>query len=132
MPKEFTPQIVISTLRHKDQRYDTVGDWKFHEPQGVLDVTVSKMSDWRYEVLVGIHETVEALLCKQRGVKEVDVTAFDVAYEAKRLKGDASEPGDDPIAPYHAEHVFATKIEKLLAAELGVDWDAYDKEIASL
>ena len=55
----------------------------------------------------------------------------DRAYEAKRKPGDDSEPGDDPRAPYHFAHVFAEKIERLLATELGVDWSAYDKEVSS-
>jgi hypothetical protein len=42
------------------------------------------------------------------------------------------EPGDDPTAPYHREHVFATKIERMLAEELGIDWDAYDKTVNAL
>jgi hypothetical protein len=42
-----------------------------------------------------------------------------------------TEPGDDPRAPYHKQHVFAENIERLLAAELGVDWSAYDKEVSS-
>jgi hypothetical protein len=30
-----------------------------------------------------------------------------------------------------APHVFAEKIERLLATELGVDWSAYDREVSS-
>jgi hypothetical protein len=54
-----------------------------------------------------------------------------MAYEAKRKPGDTSEPGDDAKAPYHREHVFATKIERLLAVELGVNWRDYDREVSS-
>ncbi len=122
--------VSIRVIPHKQHRYETVGDWQ--DTADGLMVTVSAMSDWRYEVLVGIHETVEAMLCKQRGIKEEDVTAFDVAYEARRPKGDESEPGDDPAAPYHREHVFATKIEKMFAEELGVDWEKYNAEVEAL
>src|SRR5215467_14962981 len=44
-------------------RYPTVGDWQF-KPDGSLHITVARMSDRRYEFLVGLHELVEALLCK--------------------------------------------------------------------
>jgi hypothetical protein len=44
----------------------------------------------------------------------------------------AVEPGDHPGAPYHREHVFATRIERLLAEELGVDWNAYSAAIEAL
>jgi hypothetical protein len=39
------------------------------------------------------------------------------------------EPGDSSEAPYHKEHVFATKIERMIADELGVDWDVYEKHL---
>ena len=36
-----------------------------------------------------------------------------------------------PRAPYYKQHVFAEKIERLLATELGVDWSAYGKEVSA-
>jgi hypothetical protein len=125
--------ILIYKVRHKDQRYDTVGDWRFvntailGEPgRADLTVTVSEMNDWRYELLVGVHELIEAALCKQRGISGEAVDAFDKGF-AK-----AGEPGDDPACPYRREHFFATSIEWLLAAELGVDWDEYDAALEAL
>jgi hypothetical protein len=112
------------------QRYRTVGDWQI-DKAGKLHITVSKMGDQRYEFLVGMHEVIEAYLALHSGVSPEAVDKFDRAYEAKRKPGDDSEPGDDPRAPYHEQHVFAEKIERLLAAELGVDWPAYDKEVSS-
>jgi hypothetical protein len=70
-------------------------------------------------------------LCRQAGVKEADVDRFDMAYEKHRKAGDVSEPGDDPAAPYHAQHVAATWFEMRLAEKLGVDWDKYGAEVAS-
>jgi hypothetical protein len=96
-----------------------------------LHVTVSKMSDQRYEFLVGMHEAIEAYLAVHAGISPAAVDKFDEAYEAGRKKGDDSEPGDDPRAPYRKQHVFAENIERLLATELGVDWSAYDKEVSS-
>src|SRR5260370_5650981 len=112
--------IVIETIDHSKQRYPSVGDWQI-EKGGNLHITVSKMSDRRYEFLIAMHEAIEACLAIHAGVSPEAVDKFDRAYEAKRKPGDDSEPGDDPRAPYHREHVFATKVERLLAHELGVD-----------
>jgi hypothetical protein len=93
-------RVVIETIDHSKQRYATVGDWQV-KPDG-LHITVSKMSDPRYEFLVGMHEVIEAYLALHAGVSPETVAKFDRAYEAKRKKGDDSEPGDDPRAPYPA------------------------------
>jgi hypothetical protein len=74
---------------------------------------------------------IEAYLTVHAGISPAAVDKFDKAYEAKRKRGDDSEPGDDPRAPYHREHVFASKIERLLAKQLGVDWTNYDREVSS-
>jgi hypothetical protein len=123
-------RIVIETIDHSKQRYPTVGDWQIGKA-GNLHITVSKMSDQRYEFLVAAHEMIEAYLAIHAGVSPKAVDRFDKAYEANRKPGDDSEPGDDPRAPYHKQHVFAEKVERLLAAELGVDWQAYDHEVSS-
>jgi len=111
-------------------RYPTVGDWQF-KPDGSLHITVARMSDRRYEFLVGLHELVEALLCKQAGVSQAAVDAFDVEYEKRRKQGDDSEPGDAAGAPYRREHVIASVTERLAADLLGVNWDRYGAEVAT-
>ena len=78
-----------------------------------------------------MHEAIEAYLCKQAGISQVAVDRFDQAYERRRKAGNDSEPGDDPKAPYHKEHMFASKVERMLANELGVRWNAYDREVSS-
>jgi hypothetical protein len=128
--KHHDLHIVIETIDHSKQRYPTVGDWQT-DKAGNLHIAVSRMSDRRYEFLIGMHEAIEAYLAVHAGVSPEAVDKFDKAYEAKRKVGDGSEPGDDPRAPYHKQHVFAEKIERLLAAELGVDWSAYDREVSS-
>ena len=42
------------------------------------------------------------------------------------------EPGDTLQAPYHKEHMFAEKIERSVADELGVDWKEYSELTAKL
>ena len=123
-------RIVIETIDHSKQRYPTVGDWQI-DKAGNLHITVSKMSDQRYEFLVAAHEMIEAYLAMHAGVSPEAVDRFDRAYEAKRYPGDDSEPGDDPRAPYHRHRMFASKIERSLAKQLGVDWRAYDRDVSS-
>lgn len=124
-------KIKIEAIPHNRHRYPTVGDWYF-DKRGTLVIRVSRMGNWRYEMLVAVHELVEVLICKHRGVSQKSVDKFDKAFEANRKPGDESEPGDDPKAPYRREHFFATNIESLLSSELDVDWAKYEKKIYSL
>ncbi len=132
----MTARLLFDAYRiaHADQRYPTVGDWQA-VADGSCHITVSKMSDPRYEVLVAIHELIEATLCAERGIKQSVVDEFDKLFEAERearKHHPDAEPGDDPRAPYHRQHRFATAIETLLAFEMGVDWDAYEREVSEL
>lgn len=127
--------ILVRTTPHESQRYPTVGDWQFPDDHSVMTVTVSEMNNEDYEFLVGIHEQIEAYLCHKRGISDEIVTAFDKVYEERRAKGVIQyqgEPGDHPRAPYKKEHFFATTVERLIAAELGVDWGKYDAKVSSL
>ena len=147
------------------QRYDTVGDWTAASSpvNESTIVRVSRLADRRFEILVAVHELIEAELCRARDIKEHDVTAFDEQFERQRHREiehlerelgramsrahtraeiaalqrqlrdiQTAEPGDSPDAPYHKEHVFATKIERLLAKEFDVDWREYEAAINSL
>jgi hypothetical protein len=137
-------KITIETIAHKDQRYPTVGDWTF-DNLGNLNIRVSALSDWRREALIAIHELVEVILCKQAGVSQEVVDRFDMEFESRQkvtdlpsgnvkfiLNPTEGEPGDDPQAPYVRQHCVATGIERLLAAELGVNWKEYEQELDAL
>ena len=128
-------RIEINTILHEEQRYPTVGDWELASNKRdpfILLISVSEMQKRNYEFLVGLHEMIEGYLCQQRGISELDVSAFDRKFEDARVEGNTDEPGDDPNAPYRREHFFATSIERLMAAELGVDWARYEEAINSL
>lgn len=139
-------KIVIETIPHDKQRYSTAGDWFYKtEPvyenlpsgdtgptQRVLYIKVSKLSDPRREALISVHELVEVLLCQHDGVTQESVDAFDRDFEAARIEGNVDEPGDDPRAPYMKQHSIATAVERLMAAELGVNWKEYGAEVEAL
>lgn len=122
----------LRVIDHKFQRYDTCGDW--HLWPKLTDVSVSTMPDRRYELLVAVHELIEAELCRARGITEHQVTAWDNQHNQGGTidKQFYTEPGDDPAAPYHREHVFASKVEEMLAHELGVVWADYETALAEL
>lgn len=124
--------ITIQTIPHEQQRYSSCGDWQI-DANGDLTIRVSKLSDWRREALVAVHELVEVLTCKQDGVTEQAVDEFDMAYEKNRAPDDLdSEPGDQSDAPYREQHCLATGIERILAARWGVDWKKYEDELCDL
>jgi hypothetical protein len=128
-------KIIIETIPHDQQRYPTVGDWYWSVHGNELHIKVSELGDWRYEVCVAIHEAVEAVLCEHAGIKQAAVDEFDQKFEKERDDGRhalADEPGDDKDAPYRKQHGIATGVERVLAAELGVDWNDYDHTIQNL
>ena len=125
-------KINIETIPHGEQRYPTVGDY-WDDPDGVVQVRVSDMKDWRYEALVVVHELIEMFLTKARNIPEEAISDFDIKFERSREEGLVTgEPGDHVNAPYRNEHFFATNLERLLSSELGVDWFQYDQVVDAL
>lgn len=141
-------KILIETIPHAEQRYPTVGDYTAeHDEAGrpMLRIRVSDLADWRQELLVAVHETVEAAILRHQGITHEQVDAFDMAFEngrearLKDAKTDAerdllliAEPGDDPLCPYRHAHSTATGVERILAAALEVDWQPYEEKIEHL
>lgn len=128
MAKGKEIQVVIETVPHDQHRYETTGDW-FCNEKGELIIRVSQLNDWRHEVLLAVHELVEAVVCMHEGIDEHDVTEFDLAFEANRKEGDIREPGDQADAPYFEAHQIATMLEGQLAIALGVDWKTYEEGV---
>lgn len=126
--------INIKTIPHNEQAYETVGDWRFDD-NGDLNIFVSSMNNWKYELLVAFHELAEVAMCKDRGITTEEVDAFDIKFEEERekgLHGDDEEAGDDVNAPYRKEHFTSTNLERILARELDVDWKTYDDMVMGL
>lgn len=114
--------ISIHTINSKDQRYPTNGDWYFDD-KGDLTINISNTGDWRYDSLLAVHELVEVLVCKHRGITQEEVDAFDNAHL------ESLSPGWDKDAPYYKEHQFADAIERLLCLELGCNWQEYERNL---
>ena len=120
----------IIYINHKDQIYDTAGDWK--RINGERVIYISKLSKHSYERLVALHEAIEFVLCDLFGIKEEDVSAFDIEYEKNRPEGDLSEPGFDKNAPYRIPHIIATVFEWLFSKILFVSWKKYSEDVYNL
>ena len=125
-------KIDIETIEHKEQPYDTVGN--YWEEDGVRYVRVSGMQSEKFEFLVALHELIEQALCKDRGITNEQIDDWDIKFEEGRKAGlhGESEPGDAVFCPYRKEHFFATNVERLMAAELGIDWEIYNEIVESL
>lgn len=120
--------ISIRVIPESGQRPEVSGaDW-FFDAKGDLQVRVSPMSDWRYEVVLAIHEAIEAIACKHHGVTVAQVDEFDQKFYENH--SDDIDAGDEPDAPYRREHNAATAAERILAGELGVVWSEYNRELA--
>lgn len=115
----------IHTIPHKQQRYDTCGDY-IKRRENVLEFRVSVLEEPRMEALIAIHEIVEQTLCEAKGISINTIDAFDLTFT-----GDG-EPGDHIDAPYRDQHRIATFIEKYLARKLGIDWKEYERKLNEL
>lgn len=109
----------IETVSPKLMAYRTVGDWGITGTH--LWIKIADTGNWSYNMLVAVHELVEALLCAYLGISESRVTKFDLAHQ-----GD-DDPGSHPKAPYHDQHMVAMGIEMILSVALGIKWRPYEK-----
>lgn len=116
--------VAIAMVSQEQQRYDTVGDWQLED--GRLTIRVSEQGNWRSNMLIAVHELVEVILCVDKGVTQEQVDAFDMAFENATAK---TEPGDDAKAPYRDQHCFATAVERMLCAAMGLSWADYEAAI---
>ncbi len=120
----------VELVNHGEQRYSTCGDWQI-DTDGCICIKVSDTGFRIDALLVGIHEAVEAILCREHGVKEADVDAFDVEFNRTHDLSE-EEPGEDPGAPYRREHATADVVERIVALEAGVVWRKYDDRVNAL
>jgi len=82
-------KIIVETIPHEAQRYPTVGDY-WEDPDGVVQIRVSHMEDWRYVILVAVHELAEMMLTRWRGIPEEAIGSFDMEFEKKRERRTAA------------------------------------------
>ena len=118
--------VQMNVIPHQQQRYDTAGDWQLDVEKDTLVINISFLGDWKMEACLGIHELIEAIRCMADRVDQNLVDQWDLNFKGK------GEPGDDPAAPYHRQHVQASIVERTLARQLGVDWQKYEQKLEEL
>ena len=116
--------IEMRAIAHNEQRYKTPGD--YFKKSGKWQIRVSRMSKPQYEFFCSMHEAIELFLTQLRGIGEAKIKAFDLANI------NHPDPGRLKNAPYHREHMFSMKIEKLLCKECGIQWKDYDSDFDRL
>lgn len=127
-------RILIETIPHSAQRYDTVGDWTV-DCDGTVNIRVSELPTKnalfpeKFAFLVALHELVEWALCEARGVTPGVVDDFDIGWKPH---DGLKEPGEDDDAPYYEQHQMATGVERTVAAALGVNWAEYERALDAL
>lgn len=121
---------VIESVDLKDQRYLTLGDYMHKD--GVRYFKITKTGNDLYDDLILIHEMVEEVLTRHKGIKEEDITKFDMWFEQEINAGrqnDDAEPGSHPDAPYVHEHMAAEIVEALMLNHLGISLKEYNDYI---
>lgn len=118
--------ITIKSVPQHRIRAEQAGDWWLFGQSILVHVLETLSPD--DQLRVGIHELIEAWLCRGK-VSEEDVCTFDEQYEAERKQGkhkEDDEPGDDPRAPYREQHSAATHVERaachVLNVPFNLDW----------
>ena len=89
-----------------------------------------------YEFLKMIGRVVQEKLCKNRQISQESIDEWDKSFEEARamfptIFGETNS-GDHPKAPYHNEHLFASRVEQSIAMELGINWEEYSKTVEAI
>jgi hypothetical protein len=114
--------IFVDFIEHKRQRYDTAGDYFKYGRNMYFNITRMRPE---YSLMVLAHEIIEWILISHKGIKISDIDKFDKASTW-------DDPGCDPKAPYHKQHMVSIRIEKIICKELGLDWRTYDNSFSKL
>lgn len=114
-------RIVIETIPHSQQRYDTQGDWLFFGDD--LIIKVSEQTKLEYVICIGIHELVEAILCRKAGISSDVVDRWDMANL------NDPDPGSIVGSPYANQHISAMDVEMSVANAVGISWEEYGRDV---
>lgn len=118
--------IRIKTVPGIFQRYPTCGDY---QDQGdYISMTITEQGNEDHEFLIMVHELIEWYIARKRGISEEQITDYDLEWE-KKDTAKADEPGNEEDCIYRHEHRFAENVERLLAHELGLDWNTYNNSL---
>ena len=129
--KKILYKLIVQDWRK--MRYATTGD--YYKTKAGWELVVASNGNKDYDFLTLVHELIELYLTDRKGIKEPDKMKFDVWFKKQKHKNlfkKYPEPGVHPGAPYRKEHMFALKIEKMLARELKVGWRDYNNRLTQI
>jgi hypothetical protein len=119
-------RIQIETVPHAQQRYETTGDW-WWDPDDTLQMRVSALAE------LAPRRTDRCSRARGGAALQGSRCVYGSGRRVRHGSGERiGWPGDDPRAPYHREHEFAGCVERLLAHELGIDWNDYEDALDAL
>lgn len=118
-------KIIIESVPYDRMRYSTCGDY-WTDADGTRHIVVAKLGNEQMEVAVALHELVEMFATESGGISEADILSFDTTHP------ELDDPGRDPRAPYHRDHVFAEAVERLFCERIGLNWDDYGAAVDAL
>jgi ribosomal protein S18 acetylase RimI-like enzyme len=126
------PDISLKIIPQNKMRYPDLGDW--FDSKNVWEIRVPELWDIDIEFSLLVHEIIERYLIMKQGYS---VSYID-NWIKENLKDDYKQGAMTKGAPQKKAHIFATKIEKMICAHLGVNWrksqrrqDKYLKELYS-
>lgn len=126
-------KITIDIIEPGQHRPGITGaDWQYDIASHTVNVRITRMSDWKREACLIIHELVEALCCMAERVTWESVDNFDAWFDKTYPNKLNTEAGDHADAPYRSQHSLATGIERIMCERFGISWRDYDDEIARL
>lgn len=126
--------ISILTIKQKDHRFTTIGDWKLELPDRKLTIWISEMPVWKWWISVLAHEVVEVAWCMYHGVSNQACDDFDAWYEKEYEAGripKSQEAGYDKRCPYRPGHVWGDRVswvvDKLLRTDQKLMYEYFNK-----
>lgn len=88
----------------------------------ILEVRITKLKPFIYSLFLLVHALIEIIGVLIDGIKFEEIEKWD-----RKCKDE--EQGDNPKAPYHVQHKFATQIEMTCVGWFGKLWTKYNQAI---
>ena len=107
--------INIKIIPYKEMRYDTLGDYWISKNS--IEIRIASHNKYgekleRREIQGFIlHELMELFIVMHRKIPIEAIDKFDMEYKG-------SDPGMNPNAPYHREHMTAMEVEEMFYSEV--------------
>jgi hypothetical protein len=132
-------KINIRTKPIRKFRTKDVGDYYWIispvPEENVLKIVIAEMENPDYEFLVALHEFIESYLLIRRKANFEEIEKWENQFLKEKEEGRRPQnavAGEQKDCPYRKEHTFATKVEKIVAKHLKVNWRQYDKYLDNL